>query len=129
MPNSCHTLTQFGHNPTIQLIIELICAEITRIGSPLTVAGGDQICDDAADILLLGRIIIRTCVVSSYRHCPCFVTVVQVAQELGGILHVAVGVEHFFHGAEILPMEIVVDLHTPDVDELRAVSAGGVELP
>jgi len=26
-------------------------------------------------------------------------------------------------------VEIVIDLHTSDIDELRAASAGGVELP
>lgn len=129
MPDSCHTLTQFGHNWQIQLLIELIFAEIARIGSPLAVAGGNQICDDAADILLLRWIVVRSRVVSRYRHRPCLVAVVKVAQELCGIFHVAMRIEHFLHGAEVLAVKIVIDLHTSDVDELRTASAGGVELP
>ena len=76
MPDSCHIVTQFRHNKPPLFLVESISAKVTRIGSPLAVARGDQIGDDAADILLLCRIIVGSGMVSGYRHRPCLVTVV-----------------------------------------------------
>ena len=99
-------------------------AEISRIGSPLTVACGDQIRDDAADISLLGGVIIGSSVVPRDRHRPCLVTVVKPFQELRSIGNVLCGVEHFSNRGKFTAVKMDVDLHATDVDQLRAAASG-----
>lgn len=99
-------------------------AEISRIGSPLTIAGGDQIGDDTTDIPLLGRVIIGSCVVPRDRHRPGLVTVVKPFQELRGIGNVLRRVEHFSNRGKFAAVKMNIDLHAADVDQLRAASPG-----
>ena len=129
VPDSRHIVTQFRHNMPLPFLVALISAKVTRIGSPLAVARGNQIGDDATDILLLRRIVVGSGMVSGYRHRPCLVPIMKVAEEFCRVLYVAVWVEHILGGAEIFTVIIVVDLHAADVDELRAAAAGDVELP
>lgn len=99
-------------------------AEISRIGSPLTIAGGDQIGDDTADVPLLGGVIIGSSVVPRHRHRPCLVSVVKPFQELCSIGNVLCGVEHFGNRGKFTAVKMDVDLHAADVDQLRAAASG-----
>lgn len=65
-----------------------------RVGRPFAIARSDQIGNHTADIDLLSRVIVRTCVVSSYRHRPGLMPVMEVAEELGGVLDIAARIEH-----------------------------------
>lgn len=102
-------------------------AEPGSVGGPLSVACGDEIADHPADILLLSGIVIRSGVVSRHRHRPSFVFVVQVPEELCRVFNIAFRVEHLFRGRKIFAVEVVVDLHAADVDELHALPLGVVK--
>ena len=47
----------------------------------------------------------------------------ETSQELRGIGHVLCGVEHFSNGFEFRAVEVDVDLHAADVDQLCAVAS------
>lgn len=61
--------------------------------------------------------------VSRYRHGPGVVFVMETSEELGGIGNVLCGVEHFSNGFEFRTVEVDVDLHAADVDQLCAVAS------
>lgn len=54
-------------------------------------------------------------------HRPGFFPFIQLAKKPGGIVHIGMRVEHVLHGQEFLVVPIVIDLHTPDVNQLFAV--------
>ena len=99
-------------------------AEISRIGSPLTVACGNQIADDTAHISLLGGVIVGSGMVTRDGHRPCVVTVMKAFEEFCGIGDVLCRVEHFGNGVEFRTVKIDVDLHAADIDQLGAVASG-----
>lgn len=101
-------------------------AEISRIGRPLAVTGGDEIADDPADIALLGGVIVRSGMVSGYRHRPCLVPVVEPLEELCRIGDVLGRVEHLPHRGKFCSVKMDIDLHAADIDQLGAALAGGV---
>ncbi len=99
---------------------------VTKICSsrcPLAVTRRDQIRDHAADVPLLCRVVVWSCVVSGYRHRPCFVAVVEVAEKLCGVFDVPSRVQHLLWRRKILAMEVVIDLHATHIDELSSLPA------
>ncbi|MGO7748387.1 hypothetical protein ACC677_36975, partial [Rhizobium ruizarguesonis] len=76
--------------------------------------------DDAADILLLCRIVVGSGMVSGYRHRPCLVTVMQdamrqfdVARNSGAKL-IDIGcmqINHYLHGENFRSAEEMFDPH------------------
>lgn len=50
--------------------------------------------------------------------------IMKVAEELCRILHVAARVQHLLYGGKILPVKVVIDLHTTDIDELGSLPPG-----
>ena len=90
---------------------------------PFAVARRYQVGDDAADILLLRRIIVRTGMVTRHRHGPGLMTGVEIGEEAGSIVDVQVRIEHRRHRREGVVMVEIVDLHAAKVDQLLAVGA------
>lgn len=95
-------------------------AKVCRVGRPFSIAGRNQIGDDAADIHLLGGVVVRAGMVSSYRHRPGLMPVMEVAKELRRVFHIAVRIKHGGDGCKILSVKILIDLHAADVDQLCA---------
>ena len=100
---------------------------MSRIGRPVSIARCHKIGDDPTHIALLRGVIVRSCVVSGDRHRPGLVTAVQIAEDARGVFHVAPRVEHGFDGGEMLPMEVLVDLHAADVNENGAALPGALK--
>ncbi len=98
----------------------LLTAKLSRIGRPVSIARGNKIGDHATHIALLSGVIVGPRMVACDSHRPCFMAAMQIAQEAGRILHVASWIEHRLYRAEVLAVEVLVDLHAADVDEHRA---------
>lgn len=100
----------------------LIVAEILCVHGPFSIPGRNQIRYHAAHIFLLCRIVVRSCVISGNCHRPGFMPVVQIFKEHRRIFHVALRVKHFLRGTEIFSVEVLIDLHATEIDQLRTVA-------
>lgn len=105
-----------------------VLAELTRIKCPLSITGSNQIADHSAYVFLLRRVVVRSSMVARDRHCPRLVALVQIAQKFGCVFNVALRFEHGRGGAEVLTMEVMVDLHASNVDQLATLPLCRVEL-
>lgn len=104
-------------------------AERAGARRPAAVAGRHEVCDDAADIALLRRIVVRSGVVARHGHRPCLVTGVEVGQELRGEIDIAARIEHLGRRSEGAMVVVPVDLHAAEIDQLLAFGARRVEDP
>lgn len=90
------------------------------VRSPLSESACHHIGHDRADILLLRRIVVGPGVIAGSGQRPAPLLDAQVFQKLRGVINVLARVEHVHDGVEMTPVEMVVDLHAADVDELGA---------
>lgn len=60
-------------------------------------------------------------------HRPCFMTAMQIAEEPSCIFHIAPRIEHRLNGTEMLPVEVLIDLHAAHIDQDRAAVPGALE--
>lgn len=105
----------------------LFTAKLAGVRSPRSVARCHEIGDHATYISLLGRVVVGARMISGDRHGPGLMPAVEILKKLGGIFHVSSGIEHLLDGPEFGAMEVMVDLHTADIDQLDALAAGVVE--
>lgn len=94
--------------------------EGTRARSPLAEPAGHHIGHDRADILLLCRVVAWASVVARRRQSPASLFDAQVFQKLRGIINVLAWIEHVDDRVEVTAVEVVVDLHAADIDQLSA---------
>lgn len=102
----------------------LTLAKFPGVDSPSTIAGGDQIADDTADVTLLRRVIIRPGVVSRDGHRPGVVAIMELLEEAGRVGHVLRRLEHFTNRPELRTVKIDVDLHASNVNQLGTARPG-----
>ena len=94
---------------------------------PSAEAASDHVADHSANILPLGRIIVRPRVIAGSGQSPTAFLESKALQESRGIVDILMWVEHCGHGAEMAAMIIIVDLHAADIDQLGAGSSGLLE--
>ena len=104
-----------------------LLAERARVGRPRPEAARDHVADNRADVSSLRRRIAGPGVVAGDRQRPRALLRLEDFQEVGGIFDVVNGIEHLAQGTELGAVEVVVDLHAADVDELRPAPLGAVK--
>ena len=106
--------------PEIQLLRELL-AELFRVRRPASVARGHKVGDHPADVTLLRGVVIGAGMIARDRHGPGFMPGVETRKERRRILDVLARVKHFRRRSEPVAVEVVVDLHAAEVDQLDAL--------
>ena len=103
--------------------IRLWVAKIPGVVGPFSEADCDHVGDDAADIDLLCRVVVRAGVVARHRHRPGVVAGMQAGEKPCRIVHVLARVEHVSDAAKMRSVIVVVDLHAAEIDQCLAVAA------
>ena len=103
----------------IQLLIELL-AERFRVRRPASIARRNQIGDHPANITLLRGVVVRARMVAGDSHGPGLMPGVETRKEGRRIFDILARVEHFRRRRELVAVEMVVDLHAAEVDQLGA---------
>lgn len=92
-------------------------AKLRGIFSPLAIAGGDQIGDHAADILLLRGVVVGAGMIARDGHRPGVVAGMKLRQEPCRIVNIARRLQHLRRRGKFGAVEMVVDLHAAEIDE------------
>lgn len=118
-------LANFGEIATVPSIVAAFLpqsgiAEVARVGGPFAKSRRHHVCDDAADISFLRRVVVRACVIARDGHRPRLVPGMQAHQKARCVIDVAARVEHLLDAPEMLTVIAMVDLHAAQIDERRA---------
>ncbi len=60
---------------------------------------------------------------------PGFFFFIQLAEKLSSVVHIGMRIEHVLHGQKFPVVPIVINLHTPHVDQLFAIGIGVLKSP